>query len=156
MAFDARTSLQKAAASMAAASMLAACTVACPETDLGKAVSYGNEFVVFGSPAQQNRWIENARLSLFLQERIQSGGIVKLARKYGLQCVARPTPESCTDCYICTGMVVAEVPDIGGTFGGGICGSDGTVAIRAEVGPGAATASMTYWTPRERRRRAVD
>jgi hypothetical protein len=146
-----RTSLRKAAASIAAASMLAACTVRCPETDIGRAVSYNNE-VVFGSPAQDKRWIENARLSRFLQERMQSSGIVKLARQYGLQCVARPTPESCTDCYVCTGTVVAEVIDIGGPFGGGICASDGTVAIRAEIGPGPKTTSMTYWTPRERRR----
>jgi hypothetical protein len=152
MVFEARTSLRKAAASMAAASMLAACTGRCPETDIGRAVSYGEEMSVFGTPARQNRWIENARLSLFLQERIQSSGIVKLAREYGLQCVARPTPQSCTDCYIYTGTVVAEVPDIGGPFGGGICSSDGTVAIRAEIGPGTATTSMTYWTPRERRR----
>jgi hypothetical protein len=153
MAFGVRTSLRKAAASIAAASMLAACTVTCPETDIGNAVSYTNQTAVFGTPAQRNRWIENARLSRFLQERIQSGGIVKLAGKYGLQCVARPAPESCADCYICTGTVVAEVPDLGGTFGGGICGSDGTVAIRAEIGPGTATTSMTYWTPRERRKR---
>lgn len=152
MVFDAGTGLCRAAVSMAAASMLAACTATCPESDIGKAVSYNNEIAVFGTRAQRNRWIENARLSLFLQERIQSGGIGKLVGKYGLQCVARPTPESCTDCYICTGTVVAEVPDIGGTFGGGFCGSDGTVAIRAVIGPGATTTSMTYWTPRERRR----
>ena len=146
----------RVAALMAAASMVAACTVTCPETDIGKAIAYSNQVAVFGTPEQRNRWIENARLSRFLQERIQSGGVAKLARKYGLQCVARPTPESCTDCYICTGTVVAEVPDLGGTFGGGICGSDGTVAIRAEIGPGATTTAMTYWTPRERRRRPVD
>jgi hypothetical protein len=155
MAFVPRTGLRKAAVSMAAASMLAACTATCPETDIGKAVSYNHTISVFGTREQQDRWIENARLSLFLQERVQSSGIGKLVSKYGLQCVARPTPESCTDCYICTGTVVAEVPDIGGTFGGGFCGSDGTVAIRAEIGPGATTTSMTYWTPRERRR-AVD
>ena len=86
MVFDARTDLREAAVSMAAVSMLAACTVTCLETDIGKAVSYNNEISVFGTRAQQNRWVENARLSLFLQERIQSSGIGKLARKYGLQC----------------------------------------------------------------------
>jgi hypothetical protein len=151
MVSDARTTLRKAAASMAAASMLMGCTVRCPATDIGRAVSYNNE-IFFGTAAQQKRWIENARLSLFLQERIQSAGIVKLAREYGLQCVARPTLGSCTDCYTCTGTVVAEVIDIGGTFGGGICNVDGTVAIRAEIGPGANTTSMTYWTPREGRK----
>ena len=156
MAFATRTSLRKAAASMAAASMLAACAVTCPESDIGKAVFYGDDSFIFGTRAQQNRWIENARLDLFLQQRIQSSGIAKLARRYGLQCVARPTPESCTDCYVCTGTVVAEVIDIGEGFRGFFCGSDGTVAIRAEIGPGATTTSMTYWTPRERQRRAVE
>jgi hypothetical protein len=156
MAFEARTSLLQAAASIAAASMLAACTVTCPESDIGKAAFYSNDAFIFGAPEQQNRWIENARLSLFLRQRIQSDGVVTLIRKYGLQCVARPTPEGCRDCYVCTGTIVAEVTDIGGTFGGAFCGSDGTVAIRAEVGPGTTTTSMTYWTPRERRRRAID
>jgi hypothetical protein len=135
---------------MAAASMLAGCTVRCPETDIGRAVSYNNE-IVFGTAAQEKRWIENARLSLFLQERVQTIGIAKLARNYGLQCVVRPAP-GCTDCYICTGTVVAEVVNIGGTFGGGICSIDGTVAIRAEIGPGTTTTSMTYWTAREGRK----
>lgn len=135
---------------MAAASMLAACNGACPESDIGYAVSYDNE-ISFGTAAQEKRWIENARLSLFLQERVQTIGIAKLARNYGLQCVVRPAP-GCTDCYICTGTVVAEVVNIGGTFGGGICSVDGTVAIRAEIGPGATTTSMTYWTAREGRK----
>jgi hypothetical protein len=67
----------------------------------------------------------------------------------------RPTPENCKDCYVCTGTVVAQVVSIGGPFGGGICSAEGTVAIRAEIGPGATTTSMTYWTPRERRK-AID
>jgi hypothetical protein len=141
---------------MAAASMLAACTVTCPETDIGQAALYNtHEIFAFGTSEQQNRWIENTRLSLFLQQRIQSSGIAKLARKYDLQCLARPTPESCTDCYVCTGTTVAQVTNLRGPFEGAFCDSDGTVAIRAEIGPGAKTTSMTYWTPRERRR-AVD
>jgi hypothetical protein len=147
--------LSPAAALIAAAAMLAACTVTCPESDIGKAISHSDDAFMFGPHEHQNRWIENPRLSLFLRQRIQSGGVTKLARTYGLQCVAHPTPEGCTDCYVCTGTVVAEVTDIGGTFGGAFCGSDGTVAIRAEVGPGATTTSMTYWTPKERRRLPV-
>jgi hypothetical protein len=142
---------------MAAASILAACTVTCPESEFGEAVAYRSDNAFqFGPDAQRNRWIENERLSVFLQQRLQSSGIVKLARKYGLQCIPRSTPENCTDCYVCTGTVVAEVTDLGGTFGGAFCGSDGTVAIRAEIGPGTAATSMTYWTPRERTKRPVD
>ena len=142
-------SLFRAAASMAAASMLAACTVTCPETDIGKAAAYDSDNMFeFGAPAQRNRWIENPRLNLFLEQRIRSRGLSALSRKYGLQCFARSTPERCTDCHVCTGTIVAEVTDLGGTFGGAVCGSDGTVAIRAEIGPGAAMTTMTSWTPR--------
>jgi hypothetical protein len=148
--------LFRAAASVAAASMLAACTVTCPETDIGKAAAfYSDDISVFGTPAQQDRWIENPRLNLFLQQRIQSSGLSALSRKYGLPCIARSTPENCTDCHVCTGTIVAEVTDLGGTLGGAFCGSDGTVAIRAEIGPGATMTTTTYWTPR-RRRRPVD
>jgi hypothetical protein len=149
--------LFRAAASVAAASTLAACTVTCPETDIGKAAAYysSDNVFEFGTPAQQERWIENPRLNLFLQQRIQSSGLSALSRKYGLQCMARSTPQNCTDCHVCTGTIVAEVTDLGGTFGGGICGSDGTVAIHAEIGPGAKMTTTTYWTPR-RRRRPVD
>lgn len=133
---------------MTAASMLGACS-GCPATELGRAVSYTGEPLAFGTKEQENRWLANTRLDSFIRRTIRSEGVRALSRQHGLQCAVRPGIENCTDCYICTGTTRAEALVFAEPFGS--CTSDGTVAIRAEIGPGEKVTSMTYWTPLELR-----
>jgi hypothetical protein len=115
----------KVAAIAAAASMLAACT--CSTSDIGSAARYSNDGLSVGSREQENRWLANPRLDSFLHRSIRSDGL-------------------------CTGSTGTEVVFPGEPFG--YCGSGGTIAIRAEVGPGDAVTSMTYWTPVERTKKS--
>lgn len=134
---------------MTAASMLAACS-GCPTSELAGAVSYTGEPLAFGTKEQENRWLANARLDSFIRRTIRSEGARALSRHHGLQCAVRPGVENCTDCYVCTGATRAEALVFAEPFGS--CTSVGTVAIRAEIGPGEHVTSMTYWTPLERKR----
>jgi hypothetical protein len=142
----------KAAVMMTAASMLlTACAVTCPTTVLGTAARYLDD-ATRPSPwgDQFNRWVANARLDHFLQQTVRWDGVSALSKKHGLHCAAQPGPDNCRDCYLCTGTIIAEVYDLGGTFGGAFCRAYGTISIRAEIGPADAATSMTYWVPAEK------
>jgi hypothetical protein len=152
MASTARIDRLRVATMLATASMLAACTGPCPTTDIGWAARYSDDALGIGTKEQENRWLPNPRLDSFLRRSIQSDGLRALSGRRGFQCIVRPTAENCTDCYVCTGTIVAEALFFAEPFG--YCGSDGTIAIRAAVGPGDAVTSMTYWTPLERKRKS--
>ena len=154
MALIALINRLKVATMVAAVSMLAACSGTCPTTDLGWAARYSADALGIGAREQENRWLPNPRLDSSLRRSIRSDGLVILSKRRGFQCIARSAAENCTDCYVCTGSVVAEVLLIAEPFG--YCGSDGTIAIRAEVGPGDAVTNLTYWTPAERPQRSRD
>ena len=129
--------------------LLCACNQRCPTTEITTAVQYPGGSGFFGSSYDQIRqWIENPRLDRFLKKAIASDGIGSLSSKHGLQCVARSTPDGCADCYVCTGTVAAEEIDLTYSLFATGCTANGKVAIRAEIGPGDAARSMTYWEPR--------
>ena len=129
--------------------LLCGCSDRCPSTDITTAVYYSNDTFSFGSGYDQiRRWISNPRLDRFLRKSVASDGVGSLSKKHGLNCVPRPTPDDCTDSYFCTGTVAAEEVDLTRSMFATGCSANGTVAIRADIGPGAAVTSMTYWEPR--------
>lgn len=146
MALIAQIDRLAATAMIVAISMLAACT--CSTSDIGSAARYSDDGLSIGSREQENRWLANPRLDSFLHRSFRSDGLRALSRRHGFQCIARSTAENCTDCYVCTATIGTDVVFAGEPFG--YCGSGGNIAIRAEVGPGDAVTSMTYWTPAER------
>jgi hypothetical protein len=127
-----------------ALTLLCACNEPCPSTEITTAVYYSSDTFSFGSEGQKRRWISNPRLDRFLKRTVASDGVGSLSRKHGLLCVPRPTSDGCTDCYSCTGTVAAEEIDLTRSMIATGCFASGTVAIRAEIGPGDAATSMTY------------
>lgn len=125
---------------------VAACTVTCPSTEIGRAARYSDDGFTTGPSSRLDRWIANPRLDDFLRQKIQSEGLTSLSKRYGLQCIAHPAPEGCSTCSLCTASFPGEVIHMTGIFAPYLyCGDYGQVSVRAEIGPGDAVKSMTYW-----------
>ena len=145
-----RSMLRKAG--IALLTLLCACNERCPSTEITAAVYYSNNTFWFGNEEQIRRWTTNPRLDRFLRSTIAADGIASLSKKHGLHCVPRTTLDNCADCYSCTGRVAAEEIDLTRSLLYTGCTENGTVAIRADIGPGDTATSMTYWEPRPSRR----
>jgi hypothetical protein len=137
----------KSGVCVAVLASVAACTVNCPSTEIGMAARYSDDGFSAGPPSRLNQWIASPRLDDFLRRKIQSEGLASLSKRYGLQCIAHPAPEGCSTCSLCTTSFSGEVISMSGVFFVPrlYCADYGQVSIRAEIGPGDAVKSMTYW-----------
>jgi len=132
---------------LSALAALVACTEACPTTRIGRAAIDVDSILTGGSSDQLDRWAPSLRVDALLRETIRDGGVAALGKVHGLQCVPRLAPDDCPDCYVCNATFPAESYAPAGYFAALVCRADGTMSVRAEVGPANAVRSMTYWHP---------
>lgn len=82
-----------------------------------------------------NVWIDNARMTYYLRDVIETNGRQQLTYS-GYECSPRPVAD-CPDCLLCTekirGVKNAE------------CKPEGDLFIRAYIGPGSRVQAQTYW-----------
>ncbi len=129
---------------LAVLASLTACESACPGTRIGLAANETNDPVVAGSRRQLYQWRASPRIDALLRETLESKGVAALTREHGMQCVRRPPPEDCPDCYSCTATFPAQRMDIVG-IGMMACRADGTMYVRADIGTQDIVTSMTFW-----------
>jgi hypothetical protein len=99
----------------------------------------------------RNAWIDNQRMTAFLQKAVASEGVDGLVSKLQFQCTLRPADENCVDCYICKRTVAVRFNDLWVLRS--ICVDADDVLVQAYVGPGHVVRAMTYWTGSEVRTR---